>query len=222
MTIGSGVGVGASVVLVHGMARSARSMAVLAIDLRRRGFRVVNVNYPTGPYDVDGLVERYVAPAVARCSRSSPIHVVTHSLGGILIRAYLQRNQLPEGSRIVMLAPPNQGSEVAEFVRRWPVYRWLMGRVGQQLGTGPEGFVHRLRTIDAEIGVIAANRSWQPWFSLLLPGEDDGTVSVASTRLPEMRDFIIVETSHSLIMVRRRVRRQVRYFLVHGQFDHGR
>jgi len=124
----------------------------------------------------------------------------------------------PAGSRVVMLAPPNHGSEVADHVRHWPVYRWWTGRVGQQMGTGKDAIVHRLKPIDAEIGVIAANRSIQPWFSALIPGEDDGAVSVAATRLPEMRDFTIVRSSHSLVMFNRRVRRQVLHFLAEGRF----
>jgi len=208
------------VVLLHGMARSARSMAPLASDLQRAGYRVCNVGYPTGRHDVEGLVEHYVRPAVAACGTARPVHVVTHSLGGILIRQYLQHNGLPPGSRIVMLAPPNQGSEVADHVRRWPPYRWLMGPVGQQLGTGPDGIVHRLRPIDVDVGVIAARRSLQPWFSRLLPGEDDGAVSVASTRLPEMRDFIVTDSTHSLMMFNAEVRRQVLQFLGNGHFLH--
>ena len=118
-----------------------------------------------------------------------------------------------------MLAPPNNGSEVADFVRHWPIYRWVMGQVGQQLGTGPDSVVHKLRPISAEVGVIAGNRSLQPWFSWLLPGEDDGTVSVSSTRLDEMRDFLVVNASHTLVMFNRQVRHQVEHFLRKGSFD---
>lgn len=208
------------VILLHGMARSAHSMSPLARDLAQAGYRVSNVGYPTRPHDIEGLVEHYVRPAVAHCAGAGPVHVVTHSLGGILIRCYLQSHRLPPGSRIVMLAPPNHGSEVADHVRYWPLYRWLMGRVGQQLGTGPDGVVRRLRPISEEVGVIAANRSLQPWFSWLIPGEDDGAVSVASTQLDEMRDFIVVDSSHSLLMFNREVREQVRYFLAEGRFRH--
>ena len=208
----------AAVVLLHGMARSSRSMLPLAADLRREDYAVSNVGYPTRPYEIVEIVARYVAPAIARCSHTAPVHVVTHSLGGILIRAYLQNRRLPAGSRIVMLAPPNQGSEVVDHVRSWRLYRFFMGRVGQQLGTGPDAICRRLASVDAEIGVIAASRSLQPWFSRLLPGDDDGAVSVASTRLPEMRDFIVTDTSHSLIMFDSHVRSQVRYFLAHGCF----
>jgi hypothetical protein len=191
----------------------------IAADLRKAGYRVHNLDYPTRPYGVEGLVQRFVAPAIEACDRRQPIHLVTHSLGGILVRYYLQSAKLPEGSRIVMLAPPNQGSEVADFVRPWAPYRLFMGRVGQQLGTGPDGIARRLGPIAAEVGVIAANRSLQPWFLPLLPGENDGAVSVASTRLPEMRDFIVVATNHTLVMLHPRVRRQVIHFLANGRFQ---
>ena len=209
---------GPRVILLHGMARSPGSMKPLAGDLRRSGYRVCNTGYPSRPYDVAGLVERYVRPAFESCGHDQAVHVVTHSLGAILVRYYLQSVNLPAGSRIVMLAPPNHGSEVADHVRHWPMYRWWTGRVGQQMGTGKDGIVHQLRPIKAELGVIAANRSIQPWFSKLIPGEDDGTVSVEGTRLPEMSDFTVVSSSHSVLMFNRKVRRQVLHFLAEGRF----
>lgn len=93
---------------------------------------------------------------------------------------------------------------------------------GQQLGTGPDSIVHTLGPIAAAVGIIAGNRSIQPWFSWLIPGEDDGAVSVASTRLDEMRDFIVVAASHTMIMFNREARAQVRHFLRHGEFLHPR
>ena len=210
----------AMVVLLHGMALPARVMRPLARYLERAGYRTRIIDYPTRPYDVAGLVDRYLRPVLAASGDDRPVHVVAHSLGGILVRYYLQAAELPAGSRIVMLVPPNQGSETADLVRRWPIYRWLMGAVGQQLGTGPDGIVHRLRPIAAEVGVIAARRSLQPWFSRVIPGENDGAVSVASTRLAEMRDFLVGDSSHTLILFNRDVHRQVRQFLAHGRFRH--
>ncbi|MCB1801668.1 MAG: alpha/beta fold hydrolase [Gammaproteobacteria bacterium] len=213
-------GARAWVILLHGMAQTSWSMAMLAHDLRAQGYQVRNIGYPTRPYDAAELTSRYLAPAIAACGDAQPVHLVTHSLGGILARCYLQSARLPPSSRIVMLAPPNQGSEVADHVRHWPLYRWWMGRVGQQLGTGADSIVHRLRPIDAEIGVIAGNRTLQPWFSWLIPGEDDGAVSVASTRLQEMRDFVVVGASHTVIMFNREARAQVQHFLARGVFRH--
>jgi hypothetical protein len=206
------------VVLLHGMAQTPLSMAPLGHDLRRAGYLVRNIGYPTRRHDVAELARRYLAPAVAAVGAESPVHLVTHSLGGLIARQYLQWAALPEGSRIVMLAPPNHGSEVADLVRDWLVYRWLMGAVGQQLVTTADGIVHRLGPVDAEVGIIAGNRTIQPWFSALIPGQDDGAVSVASTRLDGMRDFIVVGGSHTLLVLKREVRRQVVHFLRHGRF----
>ncbi|MDJ0740823.1 MAG: alpha/beta fold hydrolase [Gammaproteobacteria bacterium] len=208
------------VILLHGMAQTSLSMLPMAHDLERAGYRVRNIGYPTRPHDVAELAERYLKPAIAASGTRQPVHLVTHSLGGILARWYLQDHDLPTGSRIVMLAPPNHGSEVADVVRHWPPYRWFMGAVGQQLGTGADGIVRQLEPVCAEVGVIAGRRSIQPWFSWLLPGDDDGAVSVASTRLDEMRDFIVVDASHTLLMFNGKVRRQVRHFLRHGSFEH--
>jgi len=212
-----------TVVLLHGMAQTPLSMVPLAHDLRRAGYRVRNIGYPTRSHDVATLADRYLAPVLADVADGQPVHLVTHSLGGILVRQHLQTRSLPPGSRIVMLAPPNHGSEVADHVRGWPIYRWIMGEVGQQLGTGPDGVVRRLGPIDAEVGIIAGNRSIQPWFSWLIPGEDDGAVSVDSTRLDGMRDFIVVATSHTLMMFNAEVRAQVLCFLADGHFcrNHG-
>jgi len=210
----------ACVLLLHGMFRSAYAMALLSHDLARAGYRVRNIAYPTRPYDVAELARRYVEPAVASCGTTQPVHMVTHSLGGILVRCYLQTARLPPGSRIVMLGPPNHGSEITDRLRYWPLYRWLMGSVGQQLGTGPDGIARQLQPIDPEVGVIAGRDTLQPWFSRLIPGEDDGVVSVESARLPEMRDFIVVDSSHTLMMFDRRVRKQVRHFLATGSFRH--
>jgi pimeloyl-ACP methyl ester carboxylesterase len=208
----------AKVVLLHGMAQTPLSMVPLGHDLRREGYVVHNIGYPTRPYDVGELARRYLAPVVKAAGDGAPVHLVTHSLGGIIARQYLQTASLPPGSRIVMLAPPNHGSEVADFVRNWTPYRWLMGAVGQQLVTTADGIVHRLGPVDTEVGIIAGNRTIQPWFSWLIPGQDDGAVSVASARLEGMRDFIVVSGSHTFMVVKREVRAQVVYFLRHGRF----
>ena len=122
-----------------------------------------------------------------------------------------------------MLSPPNQGSELVDILRHFPLYEWITGPAGQVLGKGPEGVVHRLNPIEIEIeiGVIAGNSSVNPLFSLFLDGPDDGMISVKSTMLPEMRDFIAVPSTHTFIVSNPEAIRQVGHFLKHGKFDHG-
>ena len=210
----------ASVVLLHGMGRTRWSMRKPARALGEAGYHVVNLGYPSTSrhHGIQELAADFIPRAVARCDPGQPIHFVTHSLGGILLRMYLQQHKLPGGSRAVMLAPPNHGSEVAESLRGWLLYRWLMGRPGQQLGTGAESIPLSLKAIEMEIGIITGNRSFEPWFSRLLTGENDGKVSVDSARMPEAGDFLVVPSSHSFIMQNARVIDQVVHFIRQGCF----
>jgi triacylglycerol lipase len=209
-----------AVVILHGMGRTRWSMRKPAKALSEAGYHVVNLGYPSTSqhHGIQDLAGDFVSQAVARCDSNQPIHFVTHSLGGILLRMYLQQHKLPVGSRAVMLAPPNHGSEVAESLRGWFLYRWLMGRPGQQLGTGVESIPLSLKAIEMEIGIITGNRSIEPWFSRMLTGENDGKVSVASARLPEARDFLVVPQSHSFIMQNERVIKQLVHFIQRGSF----
>ncbi len=210
----------ASVILLHGMGRTRWSMRKPARALSAAGYHVVNLGYPSTSqhHSIQDLAGDFIPQAVARCDSNQPVHFVTHSLGGILLRMYLQTHKLPVGSRAVMLAPPNHGSEVAESLRGWFLYRWLMGRPGQQLGTGAESIPLSLKAIDMEIGIITGNRSIEPWFSRLLTGENDGKVSVASARLAEAGSFLVVPQTHSFIMQDKRVIRETVHFIQQGHF----
>ncbi len=108
------------VILLHGLLRSAASMTVVEHHLIRQGYGVINIDYASTQTPIHSIAKGSVATAVAQAKANGyhRIHVVTHSLGALIIRSYLQEHQLPEGSRIVMLAPPNQGSELADWARK--------------------------------------------------------------------------------------------------------
>ena len=166
------------------------------------------------------LARRHVAPAVAHCLRLGVerIHVVTHSLGGILVRQFLQTRQLPSQSRVVMLSPPNRGSEIAEAFKGNPVFKWVCGPAGQQLGTDPQSVPNRLHPVPNEVGVITGNRSREPWFNWLFSGPNDGKVSVNRACLREMKALLEVPSGHTFIMENGAVIEQVLYFLLNGRF----
>ena len=211
----------AFVILLHGMGRTHRSMATMAGHLAEEGFAVVNVDYPSTEADIETLSQGIVADTVRKCQSDTPgvpIHFVTHSLGGILVRHYLQDHTLPPGSRVVMLSPPNRGSEIADSLKDFSLYRWIMGPAGQQLGTGSNAIPNRLKAVDVPVGVITGDRSLEPWFSAQIPGPDDGKVSVERARLPEMADFLVVHRSHGFIMSDADVIAQTAHFLRHGKF----
>lgn len=208
------------VILLHGLGRTKRSMNDIATHLKGLGYMVWNEGYPSTDKQVASLVSDHVQPAIEWAEKmgARKIHVVSHSLGGILIRAYLQERTLPSGSRIVMISPPNKGSEVAERLKSFFLYRWIMGPAGQELGTAIDSVPGRLKPVVADIGIIAGTRSMEPWFSILIPGQDDGKVSVESTKLEEMNDFLTVKSTHPFIMNDKKVIDQVVTYLGQGRF----
>ena len=210
------------VILLHGLGRTSMSMATMDRQLERDGFRVTRLAYPSTDAAIEVLTRDYLAPAVERCYQDNcrVLHIVSHSLGGILIRQYLQTHTLPVGSRIVMLSPPNQGSEIADYLKSYWIYHWIAGPAGQQLGTQADSLPRQLSPVGVPIGVIAGNTSWNPLFSCLIPGPDDGKVAVRHARLEEMADFLVVPASHTFIMDDAAVIAQTAHFLRYGRFNH--
>jgi len=206
------------VVTLHGLGRTRLSMALLASRLEDAGYAVHNLGYPSRSAPIEALVA-VVGEGFAACRREGhrPVHFVTHSLGGILVRTWLQRGLPADLGRVVMLAPPNRGSAVAERARDAPWFRWFTGPAGQALGTGDDALPRRLAPLPVEIGVIAGTAVY-PVFSAWIPGPDDGLVAVDSTRLEGMRDFLVVPRGHTFIMNSHDVARQAIAFLRHGAF----
>jgi triacylglycerol lipase len=208
-----------TVVLLHGLGRSHWSMMPLESRLEDAGYEVENLGYPSTRLDPDGLVA-YLGAAVAQCCAEAPrVHFVTHSLGGILVRGYLAKQRPDNLGRVVMLAPPNRGSELVDELGDWPLFSWILGPTAVQLGTNADSFPNRLPPVDFDLGVIAGTESINPLGSAILPEGNDGTVSVASTRVAGMRDFVELEASHTFIMWSGEAADQILAFLRNGRFD---
>ncbi len=210
-----------TVILLHGLARTRRSMRKLERALQQAGYTTMNVGYPSRRYSIAYLADTVVADAVSRCrSRTDgAIHFVTHSMGGILVRQYLAQDSIDTPGRVVMLAPPNHGSEIVDTLGKTWWFRWFIGPAGCSLGTGPDSVPGQLGPADYPLGIIAGNRSLDPVFSRMVAQPGDGKVSVVSARLHGMADFLVVPHGHTFIMNRAEVIRQVIFFLGQGMFD---
>ena len=209
------------VVLLHGLARTDWSMKPLELRLEKAGFIVENIHYASldeTPQEILGDVRRKIGEC---CSEALQLHFVTHSLGGILTRAYLAESRPANLGRVVMIAPPNKGSELADWIAESELLRWTMGPTAVALGTAPDSLPNRLPPADFHLGIIAGTGSVNP-LDGMVEGESDGTVSVESTKLSGMDDFITVPYSHTFIMQVEPVAAQVVAFLRTGRFDHDR
>ncbi|KPQ07785.1 MAG: Alpha/beta hydrolase family [Rhodobacteraceae bacterium HLUCCA12] len=219
------------VVLLHGLSRTEASMWMIEEVLEFHGYSIVNEGYPSNEAPIADLVE-HVGQAVAQCG-SQRTHFVTHSMGGILTRAWLRDNRPPQMGRVVMMAPPNHGTEIVDDLREMEVLpdllpdlmpevlEFLHGPAVGELGTGASSIPNQLPPVDYDLGVIAGNRAISPLGPMMIDGQNDGTVSVESTRIEGMADHIVLPTTHSLMMMNPLVIAEILEFLRNGAFDHG-
>lgn len=197
-------------------------MRGLASALERAGFRVANVGYPSRMHPIEALASIALERGLAACANAGRIHVVAHSLGGILVRVYLARHRLDRLHRVVMLGAPNQGSEVVDRLRNVPGFRLINGPAGTELGTGADSIPQRLGPVDFELGIIAGSRPVNPLLSLFFGEANDGKVSVERTKVKGMSDFMVVPHSHSFLMHSKEVIAQTVQFIQTGRFAHDR
>ncbi len=212
-----------TVVLLHGIARTSASLSPVEKALVASGYEVLSINYPSTKKNLAGIVEGlHEAPLnQAFWDKAEKVHFVTHSMGGLVVQQYLNlyKAELPASKlgRVVMLAPPNGGSEVADLLHKlWP-YQWYYGPAGQDLTTASRQRAAVKSYYD--LGIIAGTKEWTYIVAaFVVPGVSDGRVSVEKTKLAGMKDHITVPATHTFIMDRPDVHRQVLSFLKNGAF----
>jgi pimeloyl-ACP methyl ester carboxylesterase len=218
-----------TVILLHGLGRTSASMSRLASALEREGYRVVNTSYPSRGQPIESLATewlpaqlRSIPLAAAEEAANPKIHFVTHSMGGIILRLWLRERGVPSNlGRVVMLAPPNAGSELTDQLMSFAPYRWFTGANGQRLGTGPTDLPRSLGAwpaVTSDLGIIAGNSPINPFTASRLPGPSDGKVTVATTHLAGERDHLVVPYSHTWLGYRSETIAQVIAFLREGKF----
>ncbi len=209
------------VVLLHGLWRSGLAMMPLEWFLEEEGYSVVNISYPSLDHTIEELADMAVAEGVQECRAREldTINFVTHSLGGILVRQYLSRHEVAGLKRVVMLGPPNQGSQMADYFLDNPLTEFYQPQALAQLGTGEASVPRRLGPVDFELGVIAGTVNRRD----LLPGSpegvSDGTVTVTETLVPGMADFLLVPATHTFMIWSKQIMEQAVTFLRNGRFE---
>lgn len=208
-----------SVILLHGLARSHHSLDKLAALLSEQGYHTVNYDYPSTRYPIERLADEAISTALAHCPVGSKINFVTHSMGGILVRQYLSHHVIENLGRVVMLGPPNKGSEVVDSLQSMPGFWMVNGPAGMQLGTGAASVPNALGAANFDLGIIAGARSVNLFLSTLIAGKNDGKVSVENTKLAGMKDHLTLPVTHPFMMNNDAVIAQVLHYLRYGRFN---
>ncbi len=208
----------ANVVLLHGLGRSYRIMNGMASYLRQHEYNVFNIDYPSTKHSIPQLAEMIYQQIQPLYELNTPLHFVGHSMGGIIIR-YLLTQQRPRNlGRVVMLASPNHGSRVINWLRKIWLFRKVYGPGALQLAEGKRGLYNQLPTVDYETGVIAGDSAIDLLFWFFLKKPNDGKVTVKSTRVAGMKDHIVLPVAHPFTPQNKQVRKQTREFLQRGRF----
>ncbi len=205
------------VVVVHGLGRSKIAMWLIAARLEEAGFRVARVGYRSLRDTPKEIVEDVEGQISDCCLDKSPkLHFVGHSFGGLVIRAYLSNHEIDNLGRVALIGTPNTGTEIVDNLR----HEWwfqVLGPAAHALGTDENSFPNTIGLPNYPLGIIAGKMDNPN--DKLLPGDDDGLVSVESTRVVGMTDFVVVETGHSRMRSDEDVAEHIINFLKRGRFN---
>lgn len=210
------------VVLVHGFLRTKYSMYFLEKELSLEGYHVISKTYPSVENSIEknaDYLNHDIELGTKNIEGPYELYLITHSMGGLVARCYLDKYHPVEAIRMVMIAPPNRGAIKAELFKDVPLFERIMGPSGIELTQG-EFFLTELcgGPPDIEFGIIAGGQGDGEGFSSRIPGDDDGTVSVWSTYLPEAKDYLLVNRYHTFMCYYKDVIDNTKSFLESGSF----
>jgi pimeloyl-ACP methyl ester carboxylesterase len=210
-----------AILLLHGFGGHPLQTALLARRLRARGFDVANIGYPSWRWPIDRVLDhlhrRFTASPV---STAKTLHCVGHSMGGLMLRAYIARHRPENLGRVVMLGTPNSGSEIADLLYRLRLHQPVLNHAGVLLRTRRDAATEALfGAIDYPLGVIAGDRPMIGALpNRLFRAPNDGKVSVAATHVAGQSDHLTLPIAHTAMIYSQPVADQVTHFLRKGCF----
>jgi pimeloyl-ACP methyl ester carboxylesterase len=223
---------GKAVIVMHGIAGTRLHMSKLSRYLQSNGgYEVFNVTYPTTQREISEHAQT-LAKIIDNLDGIEELNFVGHSMGNVVIRHYLNdlktaeaaaptgalAKKRPKFNRFVMLAPPNHGSGLARYFADNFVFDTVLGDSGQQLGRDWSRLEAHLATPDFEFAVIAGGKGDEKGYNPLLAGDDDGVLSVETTKLAGAKDFMVVPAMHPLMQNNSQVLAYTLRFLKDGAF----
>jgi uncharacterized alpha/beta hydrolase family protein len=206
------------VILLHGINKSGSCLNSLENFIKINGFSVLNITYPSTKYPIEELVDILHKLINSEFYNYKTISFVGFSMGGLVIRAYLNKYKLLKLGKVVMVGTPNNGSEVADFFKDNKLYKKLFGPAGRQLTTDKQNHETLFGKINYECGIIAGDLPLDFCYPLMKGGISDGKVKVTSTKLDNMKDHIVINVTHWYMPKSKQVWKQIVYFLKHSKF----
>ncbi len=209
------------VVLLHGFGKSSSSLEKIADKLKKCGYRAINIEYPSRSHNISEIAEKFVLPRIAKeIETCSKIHFVGYSMGGIITRYILEYYKPKNLGRVVLIATPNQGTEVVNSLSKYTWFKTIFGPAILDVAVNSSFLTNLPNRVDYETGVISGNLSVNPISSLFfIKGDDDGTVSIENTKLDGMKDNIIIPATHFSLLYNDVVIKEVEYFISNGCFS---
>ena len=208
------------VVLIHGIGDSPISMLRLKKEMAKSNYSVLNFDYKSTKWTMDSIVCE-LDDTIKSCEEKyDSIYFVVHSMGTFVVRSYLAKHKSPKFKNIVMIAPPNNGSILAEKFDEWKLFKWIFGESGQKLGKEKDDFWRNYPRPKIPFGIIAGGINTHEGLNPMVPGDDDGVVSVRETVLRGYSDIIKISGMHTSLPWQNKVIKQVMYFMKHEEFQH--
>ncbi len=216
---------GKLILVLHGLGRTRSPMSGMATFLEQKeNCEAVAISYPSTMADVEQHAAS-LSHLMENLGDVDEVDFVAHSLGNLVIRRYLydqqhsnQKPRHPPIKRIVMLGAPNNGSQLAAGISRYPPAAQLIGVPGRELGTGWDQLKEHLALPQCEFGIIAGGKGDDKGYNPMLSGDNDMIVTVDETRLPGAADFIRLPVVHTFMMDNPDVQQATLSFLEHGYF----